>query len=83
MKVTLRTGGLLGDYLPPGSGDDETTLDVKAGATPVEVMKQLKFPLEDFYLIILNDEVVPQENWGTVVLDENDVLGIFPPLKGG
>lgn len=83
MNITFRTGGLLGEHLPPGSGEDEAELDVKPGATPIDVMKQLGFPLEDFYLIIVNDEVVPQERWGSETLGENDVLGIFPPLKGG
>ena len=37
MNITVRTAGLLGRYLPPGSAGNEARLDVDSGATPLDV----------------------------------------------
>jgi thiamine biosynthesis protein ThiS len=83
MKINFKTGGLLADILTPDSADEQMSLDVDNAATPVDVMKQLKLPTDDFYLVIVNDEVVPKSDRDRRQLKEGDELGIFPPLKGG
>ena len=69
--------------MPAGSKNDEAFIDFDEGVTPIDVMTQLGLPLDDFYLVILNDAVVPKAKRATTVLVEGDTLGIFPPLKGG
>ena len=83
MKINFKTGGLLADILTPDSADEQMSLDIAEGATPVDVMEQLKLPTDDFYLVIVNDEVVPKSDRDQLQLKEGDELGIFPPLKGG
>jgi thiamine biosynthesis protein ThiS len=83
MLVTVRTAGLLGRYLPPGSAGNEARIEVDSGATPLDVMRRLELPEDDRYLIMLNGQVVPAAQRPSVRLSDGDDLGIFPPLKGG
>ena len=83
MKIEVKTAGRLGRYLPPGSAPNSTELQVADGATPLDVMKQLRLPLEDSYLVSLNGTVVRKAQRDSQVLSSDDRLAIMPPLKGG
>ena len=83
MRITVKTGGILGQYLPPGSARNHALLDVEEGATPIDVMQRLGFPETRSYLVILNDAVVPKMERERRPLADKDELSIFPPLKGG
>ncbi len=83
MKITVKTAGLLGRYLPPGSAGNAADLEVAEGTTPIDVMKQLGMPLEGRYLVVVNGTAIPQGERSRRALMENDSLAIMPPLKGG
>jgi len=83
MKITLTTAGILADHLPAGTQNNQAHLELDEGATPTDVMEQLSLSLDDFYLVILNDEIVPKSQRCDTILHDGDDLGIFPPLKGG
>ena len=83
MKISLKTAGLLGRYLPPGSATNFAELDVAQGATPIDVIKQLGMPLDGRYLVVLNGTSIPQGERSRRTLMESDSLVIMPPLKGG
>ena len=82
IEITVKTGGLLGEHLPAGS-NDQAVLELQNGTSINQVLEKLEMPVEDFYLIILNDQVVPVEERAKPLLNEGDELGIYPPLKGG
>lgn len=82
MKITVKTAGNLGRYLPRGSSGNLAKLDVAEGATPADVMSQLGLP-EGAYLVILNGNSVPKAERASLQLADNDNLSIMPPLKGG
>ena len=83
MKITVKTTGLLGQYLPPGADRDRAEIEVAPGATPVDVIKFLDMPPEGTYLVVLNGASVARREHGSRVLSEGDVLAIMPPLRGG
>ena len=83
MRINVKTAGILGKYLPPGSHGNAAALDIASDATPLDVIKLLGLPLGDRYLIALNGAVVPSAERGERRLVENDDLAIMPPLKGG
>lgn len=83
MEIIVRTAGLLGRYLPPGSTGNEARIEVDSGATPLDVMQLLDLPRDDRYLVMLNGNVVPTAERPATRLSDGDELGIFPPLKGG
>ena len=83
MQVVVRTAGLLGRYLPPGSAGNEARIEVDGEATPLDIMRRLGLPEDERYLIMLNGKVVPAVQRPSVQLSDGDDLGIFPTLKGG
>ena len=83
MKITVKTGGLLYEYLPPERTANRATLEVAEAATPAQVMQDLGLPADGTYLVIVNGELVPVERRGELRLAEGDLLSINPPLKGG
>ena len=83
MKINLKTAGSLGRYLPAGANGNLAEVEVTEGATPLDVMRQLGFPEEATYLVVLNGSSLPKAERGTVQLAEDDKLAIMPPLKGG
>ncbi len=83
MKVTVKTAGNLGRYLPPGSAGNTAVLDVSEGDTPVDVMRRLGLPEDGSYLIVLNGTAVPKAERASRRLADDDSLAIMPPLRGG
>ena len=83
MKITVKTGGLLYEYLPPERTANRATLEVEEAATPRQIMQDLGFPADGSYLVIVNGELVPVEQRGKLHLAEGDQMSINPPLKGG
>jgi len=83
VKITVKTTGLLSDHLPPGASGDSAELEVPEGATPEELMSELGMPLDEGYLVVVNDELVPKAERARRALEAGDQLMIMPPLRGG
>ncbi len=82
MRISVRTAGLLGRYLPPGSAN-QAAIDVAEGATALDVIAQLGMPTAASYLVTLNGQSLPRADRETRALTAGDDLAIMPPLKGG
>ena len=84
VNIQVRTGGLLGRYLPAGSERNRAQLVVADGSTPTRVMEMLNIPIGDSYLVSVNGSVLstPAER-DSVMLEDGDRLAILPPLRGG
>ncbi len=83
MRIAVKTGGLLGRYLPEGSARNSAELEVPEGASVGEVIAQLAMPPEGGYLVIHNGVAVPEGERAACRLAAGDELAIMPPLKGG
>ena len=83
MRIAVKTGGLLGRYLPAGSARNSAELEVPKGASVGEVIAQLAMPPEGGYLVIHNGVAVPKAERAACRLAAGDELAIMPPLKGG
>ncbi len=83
MRISVKTGGLLGKHLPPGGTDNLATIEVAEDATPLDVIAQLGMPEDGTYLVIHNGSAVPKAERGRLRLAADDRLAIMPPLKGG
>ena len=83
MKVAIRTGGLLGKYLPAGSARNSAELELPEGTTAAGVIERLGMPPEGGYLVIHNGAAVPKDARAACTLADGDELAIMPPLKGG
>ncbi len=60
MKIAVRTGGLLGKYLPEGSARNSAELEVPEGASARDVLERLGRPSDGGYLVIHNGVAVPK-----------------------
>ena len=83
MKLAIRTGGLLGKYLPAGSARNSAELELPEGMTAAGVIARLGLPPEGSYLVIHNGTAVPKAARADCALGDGDELAIMPPLKGG
>ena len=83
MKLAVRTGGLLGKYLPEGSARNSAEIDLPDGMTAAEVIARLGMPPDGSYLVIHTGSAVPKAERAVCTLAEGDELAIMPPLKGG
>ena len=83
MRIAVRTGGLLGQYLPEGSARNAAELEVSEGTSALNVIERLGMPPEGGYLVIHNGVAVPKGARAACRLSAGDELAIMPPLKGG
>jgi sulfur carrier protein ThiS len=83
MKLAIRTGGLLGKYLPAGSARNAAELELPEGTTAAGAIARLGMPPEGSYLVIHNGTAVPRDARVDCRLADGDELAIMPPLKGG
>ena len=83
MRIKLKVGAQLREYLPDGGAGSQIDFDVTDGATAIDVMNQLGLPGEDSYLVMLNGTVLPTAKRAETALQDGDELGLFPPLKSG
>ena len=84
MKIRVRTGGLLGEYLPPGGERNRAELEVPDHSTPADVIALLEMPTGDSYLVSVNGTVLttPQSQ-REQQMGDGDELAIMPPIRGG
>jgi len=83
MRVRVKLFAMLSGYLPPGSTDNETELELDTGTTVGGVTKRLGLADEVCHLVLVNGLYVePSARDGHVLLD-GDALAIWPPVAGG
>lgn len=83
MKVELKLYASLSRYLPAGAVDHKAVLDVAEGATPLQLIDEMKLPRESCFLVLVNGVFVPPEERESRAMHEGDALAIWPPIAGG
>ena len=83
MKISVKAGGLLYEYLPAERQGNRADLEVADGTTAQDLLNELGMPGEGSYLFILNGELVPVDERASRNLHPDDQISINPPLKGG
>lgn len=83
MKIRLRLFATLQVYLPPGSSDSETTIDLPEAATIPDALGALSVPMDLTHIVFVNGRHVLRPARATYRLQEGDILAAFPPIGGG
>jgi sulfur carrier protein ThiS len=83
MEITFKLFATLGDYLPPEAKFNQIALQVKADTTVQAVIDPFNLPPKLVHLVLLNGQYVNPEDRATKVLQEGDVLAVWPPIAGG
>lgn len=79
MKIEVKLFATFAFYLPETSAGSSATLEVPTGSTVRQVVTLLEVPDEMPAIILVNGRDADPEQ----VLEDGDVLAMFPPLAGG
>jgi molybdopterin converting factor small subunit len=84
MNVRLKLYATLSDYLPADARRDNTVvLDVAPDTTIDQVIDRYRLPPRLTHLVLVNGVFVAPVERPSHVLQEGDVLAIWPPIAGG
>lgn len=78
MNITLKLFATYQRYLPDGCEGRACDLDVGDGATVGHLLDQFHVPMEGA-VILVNGRTAAQEH----ILEDGDVVAVFPALAGG
>jgi molybdopterin converting factor small subunit len=79
MKAEIRLFANFRDFLPPGSGPLSFTTTFEGHKTVDDIVKELKLP-DDIPRIIIVNGLHAEADY---VVQDGDVVSLFPPLAGG
>jgi molybdopterin converting factor small subunit len=79
MEIEVKLFAMLRDYLPKGSGRFSCKMEVDRQTRVQDIFSRLKIP-EEMPKIILVNGIHGKKGQ---ILEEGDVLSIFPPVAGG
>lgn len=83
MRVHFELYASLMRYLPPQAERHRVSLDVADGTTPHQLLERFGIPFKDAKLVVLNGVFVAESERDAAVLNEGDVLAVWPPVAGG
>lgn len=79
MRVTVRLHGTLRKFLPTGTGDNVTVVELSDGASVADAIARLGIPPAHAKMFVSGDEHLE----ATTVLHDGQEVNVFPPLAGG
>jgi len=79
MQVQIQLFATLTDYLPKDSRGKAINLEVDPGTSIQELLQELQIP-QDLVKLIFKNGIQAQNK---DILEENDRIGVFPPIGGG
>ena len=84
MKITFKLYASLTDYLPAESRyGNRVTLELDEGTSIAQVIEPFGLPQKMVHLVLVNGVYVAPAERLSRVLNEGDVLAIWPPIAGG
>ena len=82
--ITFKLYAGLTQYLPPEARvGNAMPLELPDGATVLQAMQPFNLPMKIVKLVLVNGVYIAPEHWETRVLQDGDVLAIWPPVAGG
>jgi molybdopterin converting factor small subunit len=79
MKVELKLFATFRQYLPPGTVGSAATVEIAAGTRVADLLSRFGVPHQASTMILVNGRSAGLER----VLEENDVVAVFPAMAGG
>ena len=84
MNIEVRAFINFKSYMPLDAKDGKAVLSIKDGSTFSDLLNVLGIPIEEPRIVVLNgvsQGTAPEVNMR--VLNEGDIVAIFPPIGGG
>ena len=79
MRITVKLFAYLKEHLPEGCEGNRCSREIAKGATVGDVLHGLQVPDTVSLLILRNAAHATRDE----VLEDGDVLAVFPPIAGG
>ncbi|MCP3690339.1 MAG: MoaD/ThiS family protein [Gammaproteobacteria bacterium] len=83
MKISIEFYASLMKYLPPGGSRFRRHITVDDAMKLNPLIAQYHISAEEAHIVLVNGHFVCGENRTDYVLQENDVVSIWPPVAGG
>lgn len=83
MEITFKLYAGLSTSLPEGAVQNTITINVDEGASVMDVLKKYDVPLEKCHLILINGNYTALAAADQKILQNDDVLAVWPPVAGG
>lgn len=84
MKITFKLYATLQNHLPGSAVDNAVEIEVDSKTTLHEVIDQFGVNREQAHLVLINGRYCDHEERDRVsVLQEGDVVAVWPPVAGG
>ena len=83
MKIKLRLYATLQKYLPPGTRNSETEMELAEAATIPDALGILAVPMSLPHIIFINGRHVLRPDFSTRQLQDGNILAVFPAIGGG
>ncbi len=79
MQIGLKLFASLRKYLPESSGHAAYNMEIDGNTRVQDILLKLEIPDETPKIILVNGTPVKKEK----LLNDGDILSIFPPVAGG
>ncbi len=83
MQVQLELYASLMKFLPPEAVRHRVRLEVPSGTTAHALLDRYRVPFEQAHLVLRNGVFLHQEERDRTLLEEGDVIAVWPPVAGG
>ncbi len=84
MKITIEFYASLMKYLPPGKHRFRREVNLEAGISLDQLIRQYNISEQEAHLVLVNGRFVnPGEDRQRCELVEGDTVSIWPPVAGG
>ncbi len=79
MEVRLKLFATFRQYLPPGAAGSAVTVDVERGTAVRDLLARFQVPEKASMMVLVNGRWAEPGQ----VLEEDDVVAVFPAMAGG
>jgi len=83
MILSVKTTGLLGKHLPPGSSRNRGDVELPDNSNVQNLIDQLGIPDNGRCLVTINGELLQAEAFASTTLSETDKVVLMAPLAAG
>ncbi len=83
MKISIEFYASLMKYLPPGNSRFRREIKIDGGSHLSSLIEKYHISAEEAHIVLVNGHFVCGENRADHVLEENDVVSVWPPVAGG
>jgi len=81
--IQIRLIAIEAPAYPRASQSETFPLDVEEGSSVSDVMEKLDLPKSEAYATLVEDMSVPPLQRDSVRIENNQMLTVFSPIKGG